>query len=177
MPMTAAANQQEIGDQLYFFESPNAADTRCLIIAHGGQLRGDDKFPLNGITVKFFVEHGEALESNVARLVLGLPRVKAVTPCEDYSLAKFLGGHGGGKTYTELRELMQTRFGASPTLCPHIVSVRNRSIAKAGKIIKLSETIALVTQHKPVINEFWVGGCRGVDKGKWAYVSSHLWGG
>lgn len=177
MAMARAANQQDIGDQLYFFESPNQGDTRCLILAHGGHLRGDEKFDLNGITVKFFVEHDETLESNTSWLVLGLPRVNAVSPCYDYSLAKFLGAHGDGKSYTQLRELMLVRYGASPALCPHIVSVRNRSIAKAGKIIKLSEVIRLVTAHRAGINEFWVGGCRGVSKGKWAYVSSHLWGG
>ncbi|HEX2829783.1 MAG TPA: hypothetical protein VHP37_25780 [Burkholderiales bacterium] len=177
MAMERAADQQDIVDQLYFFESPNQGDTRCLILAHGGQLRGDDQFNLNGITMKFFVEHGEALESNTARLVLGLPRVNEASPCRDYSLAKFLGSHGDGKTYTQLRDLMLVRYGASPNLCPHIVSVRNRSIFKAGKIIKLSEAIRLVTAHRPAINEFWIGGCRGEHKGKWSYVSSHLWGG
>jgi hypothetical protein len=178
MPMPPAANQHAIGEQLYFFQSPHATDTRCLIIAHGGQLRGDDKFDLPaGITAKFFVEHGEALESNVTQLVMGVPQLTVAGRCEDYSLAKFLGTHGGDKSYTELHAIMTVRFGAHPNLCPHIVSVRNRSIFKAGKIIKLSEAIRLVTAFKPAINEFWVGGCRGEDKGRKAYISSHLWGG
>lgn len=191
MPMSSATNQTGIGEQLYFFQSPNAQDHRCMIIAHGGKLRGDGDFACNGVTVQFFVADGQALRSNVSRLMIETRNGGTVAPlgaetrgpngrCPDYSLAKYVGKHGDPykSTYQDMQNNMGLHAGLSNNLCPHFVSIRNRSVfGKGGKLIKLSQVIQQVTAVHAHITEFWVGACRGHNDGYLTKISATLWGG
>jgi hypothetical protein len=82
--------------------------------------------------------------------------------CPEYSLAKFVGTHStDGKSYKDMNDLMQERFDLGAHSCPHLVSIRSRSLFKRySKLVKLSEVITQVRAHDPTINKFYVCACR-----------------
>lgn len=173
MPLARTANQETIGDKLYFFRSPRPGETTCTIIAHGGKLHGDTTFTLPAnVSVSFFVPDSQALQTNMLfnvkyagddAMMRPLPPITGPGNCPDYSLAKFAGKHNTAKSsYVDMNRYMQERLNQSPHTCPHLVSIRSRSLFKGySKIVKLSEVITAVLGHEPSINLFYVAACRG----------------
>src|SRR4051812_32202062 len=63
--MPPTINQVPLGEKLYFFESPVATETRCLILAHGALLNGDGWYDLDpGVKIYYFVPHGQNRQVN-----------------------------------------------------------------------------------------------------------------
>ena len=173
MPMDKAANQEEVGEKLYFFRSPKAGETRCLVFAHAGHLYGDGDFALpDGLTLHFMQkEHGKALSTNPYQAMFNLGRPKAAsvetlagpTRVTDYSLGKGVGSHWEKKTtisYTEICEKMSRQVGMGSAWTPHIVTVRRR-FRGLGRLVKLSALVPAVKAHEQAINEFFIAACRG----------------
>lgn len=66
------ANQEKIGDYLYFFRSPVAGCSHCLLFGHAGWVpRLGDKFVIPaGVTLNFRSWHGSPNTSNPTREIL-----------------------------------------------------------------------------------------------------------
>ena len=178
--MTQVEAQVDFHDKLTWIPSP-IESTRCLIIAHGGKLRGDGTFtvPAN-VTIRFAVSHGSSLPTS-ANTALGTQTFKhkytSGADCVDYSLAKFVG-HPNTDTYITLRNAQTNRLELKPNDCPHIVSIRHRSFINAhSKLINLSEVVAAVRQYQPTIDTFLVNACRVEENGILALMKAAVFGG
>jgi hypothetical protein len=171
MPMKHAGNQVELGgDHLFFFRSPKAGVTDCLLLGHGGWKESDGEFNVPvGRTLTFYVEHLKPLRLAQDLLVMGgevgvtpamATRIAGPGESHNYVLAKALGTTGAheGKPvdYVQLAEAMNKV--ATKAWCPHVVTVRNRGRKHAT--IAISVIIDAVIAHMPAITNFYYGACR-----------------
>lgn len=174
MPMPAAGNQVALGDKLYFFTSPVAGTTKCLIWGHGGLLHGDGQYALQaGTTVHYYVPHGQPRRTHPSRgiraqVLADLPGHHVTGPAniENYTLRKAVGSGWSGEAFSyhdverKMNDNRDYLTGVGGDWCPHVVSVRRR-FKMIGKSITLGEIIDAVQQHDANIVEFYYGACRG----------------
>ncbi len=177
--MTQVEGQVDFHDKLTWIPSP-VESTRCLIIAHGGKLRGDGKFKVPAdVEIRFAVGHGGYLptSANTALNSQAFPhRFTAGEDCQDYSLAKFVG-HPSTDSYITLRNAQWGRLHLKPDNCPHIVSIRHRAFLKGySKLITLSEVVEAVRQYRPQIDIFLVNACRGESDGILGLMKAAVFG-
>jgi hypothetical protein len=180
--MPRAGNQIELSPKLYFFNSPVANTTKCLIWAHSGLLHGDGTYPLAaGLRMRYYVRPGDVREvSPAAGIQAGNAAIHArytdagPMAIPNYTLTKALGsGLNEAFSYHDVQRNMNTNAGAvgaerarrggQPAIdewCPHVVSVRRR-FRCLGKTVQLGEVIDAVLAHNDAITDFYLGGCRG----------------
>jgi len=173
-----------LGEKLYFFQSPAANMRQCLIWGHGGLLHGDGPYPLpSGVTVRYFVPHGQPHNTNPGHIIGGpnvgematLTNLCVTGPAniEDYTLRKGIGASGGipAFSYHDVQDRMKDNRDLlahrAASWCPHVVSVRRR-FQFIGKTIRLGEIIDAVLAMDPIIDEFIYAPCRGD-------LSAHPW--
>lgn len=174
--MGPALNQFAVGEKLYFFESPKANESRCLVFAHGGHLwRDAADFALpGGIRLSFNQKtDGEALTTNPRIAMFYEPRGQNIetfigpTRVKDYSLGKAVGRHwerSATITYQEIRATLDGAVAANQSWTPHIVTVRRR-FRFLGALITLSKVVTEITQfaqtRNVAITHFYIAACRG----------------
>ena len=178
--MTRVDGQVDFHDKLTWIPSP-IASTRCLIMAHGGKLKGDGTFTVPpDVTISFAVAHGRKVSTS-ANTAVGTQsfdhEYAAGTKCVDYSLAKYLG-HPGVDNYITVRNAQINRVVMYPHDCPHIVSIRHRAFLKGySKLIHLSEVVTAVRAHDSSIDTFLVNACRVEEDGVLGLLKAAVFGG
>jgi len=177
----------ELGNYLYFFESPLGGDS-CLISAHGGYVKNNGDFSLSkigaGLHVYFYGEHKKVLSDPGLDLLSKRPVTVNEHPRDgdkimDYVLSKYQGRHSGAnETYAtiekklaydaERKQLFDDQMeevNRNPELKKiydslascNVVTIRNRWNKSD---ISLEYVIKTVTKYKPAIKNFHCSFCR-----------------
>ncbi len=166
-----AANQADLGDMVTFIQSAaNPNSQQCLIIAHGGLLATTRPTQFwTSVNLHFSVPHDTSHDLHAYAQIqvnqfadrdrdeseeAGL-YFPAGTLCFNYSLKKYLGGHGSDYNYVQYQGHMGNGAWA-----PHVVSIRNRRTLGSTKTVLLSEVVDLVLDHQPTIKDMYCTNCR-----------------
>jgi hypothetical protein len=178
MARQRAAGQVELGDYLFFFESPaGAAMADCYLVGHGGHVAERRFHVPDRTTVHFYTKYGSSeirydgpIGSYGKRPGGNADTRTAGSHITDLVLGKALGTHcpvqgkgGGAEYYLEIRQQMTTvSVGQGPNWLPHYACVRNRRFPFADTYLWLSNVIQLVQAHNPNVVNFYIAACRNV---------------
>ncbi|MES2259097.1 MAG: hypothetical protein V4724_11285 [Pseudomonadota bacterium] len=170
-----ASNQITLGNYVYFFKSPVADMTDCMITAHGGQVVGTDFDLPGGMSLNFLAAYGQSAthKDGPIRSPLGTDRNSGIdsryagprSTC-DQLLTKALGTHWkvvanrDGEQYYKFVEATMKSHKARGNWTPHFVSIRNRTYPFSNDAIWLSKVIELVHNHDKKIVNFYSAACR-----------------
>jgi hypothetical protein len=178
-----AEDQYELGENLYFFESPADGITDCLIIAHGAQAGAPEfRIPAN-TTIHFFARSrqpgrlpqgpivsydGENFTTHERFNVERNQTYQGGRVISDQVLGKAHGRHwenpltrGPAQYYEAVRaRIDEIHNDNGLAWLPHLVTIRNRRWAHMSKYIWLSRLIELVQGYDNSIVNFYSMACR-----------------